>query len=295
MRYILIIAAFAAFGNEVLAQQPIGIINAPSGQVVIRSGQGPGFGVVDRINEGQPFYYWPEDDEEWWYTEFLDQDSDHEGGFVQKDLVGRYYPDEDPPCQCSEEGMKPVMFQNLTGLDVILCGELLQRDDKGNILIRKFSVTNCQTSRRVAYYGSSETCKVRKVNDGLVVESLKLLPVGPDWSKERTVISTQEIKNQNGTVLRGPRKYAVDTRITEAQNQTLLSELDEMRNKGNLLEVNYLDVLEKLLSAALSDHKASEDILREANGFFGFDFKKFLYPEYTVAIALLDWKNETGN
>ena len=282
----LIFTIALAWFSVGVAQDPIGVINDPKGEVIIRSGKGPDFGLSGRLKEGQKFKYWPEDESSWWYVETIVDHDDPISGFVYKSKIQPYYPAKQlNHCDCLN-GVQPVFSHQIGNQQIVICGELLQRNQLGEIIIRNFSVINCESATQLAYYGVAETCKVSLVDKRLNIISLKKLPVGDKWEIKRAPISSQILQDD---LTLSQREIVVDTRISNVQTEEFLAELVTLKDKGFIKDTPYPLILLKLLSAGLAGNSAASDLLREADSFFGFEVKMQYYREYNLAIALLDW------
>ncbi len=268
--------------------QPIGVINEEREEVIVRSGRDYAYAVVGRIREGEKFNFWPEEDQTYWYIESENREVK---GFVLGKQISYFYPQEGTDCLCSGPfDKRPIMVYNAEGSSIIVCGDLLQKKDENEITIRRFSVQDCITNEELASYGPVETCFVKKTGKNLIIQSVKKLPVGRNWTPKRIPISQQRVLFIDGNPKISNRELVVEMMIPPLQIEQFLKGLERLKGKGQVVGEDYELIINKLLSSALAYNEEASTLLKNANDYFGFDLSGKYRSSYYTALALVEAK-----
>ncbi len=287
MSKFLSIFFFSCFVQVVA--QPVGIINESTGEVIVRSGRDIAFIIEGRIREGQKFRYWPEENQNWWYVESLDRTDKVFQGFVPRTRIQPFYPEFDPFCECQDaKDPKPVIQYSVGDRNVVICGGLLQKRSQNDIIIRHFTVKDCSGDTTIVSYGPTETCFAKVENGDLLIESVKKLPLGRHWVPTRIPVTQQKITYSNGNFIVTPRELVVRVMMPQLQVQLFLDELESKQGKGQVTGTNYKEIVDKLLTSALSGNENAQNLLRDADDFFGFDLSNKYERDYFPALALME-------
>lgn len=175
-----------------------------------------------------------------------------------------------------------MTFSN--GESISVCG-FVDKQMEG-ITISEFNVFECKTGKSLTEYDAMQICKIVEKKDTLIIQELKYLPTGKNWSWNLIQLGEQIITLNNGKLFISDispklEKFHIDERDAELFLNSLT------RGTGYSseweLQIGQLEVL------ALLGNKKATDILKNYEKFTGQETDGAVSETWKAATATVEW------
>lgn len=197
---------------------------------------------------------------------------------------------KDNSCNCfdgigSKKGDTATLVLNFTyGQSISVCG-FVDKEMEG-LIISEFNAFDCKTGKSLTEYDAMQICRLVEKKDSLIIQELKYLPTGKNWTWNLIQIGEQIITIKDKKIFtteNNPKleKFTID-------NNKAIAFLDSLKKgKGHSneweLEIGKLEVL------ALLGNERAKYILENYEEFTGQETDGALAETWKDAKAIVQW------
>lgn len=196
-------------------------------------------------------------------------------------------------CECSDgigstKTDKPnLIFDFLNGKSVSICGFFDKEIQDGEALIMsEFNVFDCKTGESYLEYDATQTCRIKKLQDTLIIEELNYLPSGENWAWELIQIAEQKVSSNNDGIIVSKIKPKIKPIIIDENTQT---EFLNSIKKGKGISGEWELEIGKLVVVSLSGNEKAWSVLKNYETYTGETTDGALAETWKDAVAIVEW------
>lgn len=209
-----------------------------------------------------------------------------------KQVQQKQEPVVEQSCDCyqgigSIKGEKPILKSNFSnGKSLVTCGYYDEDSQTLELVMSEFNIFDCDTGQSLVEYDAIQICNIREAKDSLIIEELKFMPAGKNWSWELFQIGEQiiSVQNQSLVVSGSTPKFEAAT-IEEAQQNEFLNSIKLGQGIGG----DWEEELGRLEVLSLMGNDKAWEILTNYEQLKGERTDGALAEEWKNAIANVNW------
>ncbi|WP_420572961.1 hypothetical protein [Kordia sp.] len=196
-------------------------------------------------------------------------------------------------CKCfngigSTKGDKPsLIFKFLNGSSVNVCGYYDKeiQEDK-NLIMSEFNIFDCLTGKSYVEYDATQTCRIKETENSLIIEELRYLPSGENWSWELIQIAEQKVSSNTTEIIVSEITPKIKTiRIDPKTQADFLNSI----KKGQGISDEWELEIGKLVVVALSGNESAWNILKDYENYTGETTDGAVAETWKEAVSLVKW------
>ncbi len=193
-------------------------------------------------------------------------------------------------CNCfdgigSKKGDTAILKLNFTnGQSISVCG-FVDKEMEG-IIISEFNVFECKTGKSLTEYDALQICKLQEKKDSLIIQELKYLPTGKNWTWDLIQIGEEIITIKEHKIITTGNKPKLEKfTIDENDARTFLNSLTKGKGRNNEweLEIGKLEVL------TLLGNEKAKSILENYEEYTGQETDGAIAETWKDAKATTQW------
>ncbi len=193
-------------------------------------------------------------------------------------------------CNCfegigSKKGDTATLIINFTnGQNISVCG-FVDKEMEGTI-ISEFNVFECKTGKALTEYDAMQICRLQEKKDSLIIQELKYLPTGKNWTWNLIQIGEEIITIKDNKIFTTGSKAKLE-KFTIDKNDAKIFLNSLVKGKGHSkeweLEIGKLEVL------TLLGNEKAKSILENYEEFTGQETDGAVAETWKDAKATTQW------
>ncbi|MFA5556199.1 MAG: hypothetical protein WCY06_05045 [Flavobacteriaceae bacterium] len=198
--------------------------------------------------------------------------------------------DKDNSCNCfdgigSRKGDTATLVLNFrNGQSISVCG-FVDKEMEGTT-ISEFNVFECKTGKSLTEYDAMQICKLYKKKDSLIIQELKYLPTGKNWTWNLIQIGEEIITIKDKKIFTTGNKPKLEKfAIDDNDAEIFLNSLTKGKGHNNEweLEIGKLEVL------TLLGNERAKYILENYEEYTGQETDGAVRETWKDARAITEW------